>query len=84
MLDSFEILGPYQCTLADTCHGCDLAISFSLLQQGQGQLKLLWGKLFWTSFPEIGILARNRFPSLGALHDHTPLIFCKGQHHCQN
>ena len=76
--------GSDQRALADACHGLHLLVTLAIVQKFNCMLQLTLGVLLRPTLPEVGILSGNRFAGLGALHDHAPLVFRKGQHDGQN
>ena len=76
--------GSDQRTLADACHGLHLLVALATVQKFYGMLYLSCGVLLRSALTEVRILPGNCFAGLGALHNHTSLILCKGQHDREN
>ena len=75
---------PNQRTLTNPCHRCNLPVCLPLFQKGKRKLNLLRGEFLRSAVFEVGILSCGGLAGLGALYDHTPFVFGKGQHHGQN
>lgn len=78
------MLRPNQRTLTNPRHGGNLPVCLPLFQKGKRKLNLLRLELLWSAVFEVGILSCGGLAGLGALHDHAPFVFGKGQHHGQN
>ena len=73
-----------QRTLTDPHHGGNLPIGFALFQKVQSQGDLLRRELLGSAVFEVGILSGYGLACLGALHDHSTLVFCERKHNRQN
>ena len=73
-----------QRTLTNPRHCCNLPVCLPLFQKGQRKPDLLRRELLRSAVFEVGILSCGGLAGLGALYDHAPFVFGKGQHHGQN
>lgn len=75
---------PRHRTLTYPCHPFNFPIRLSIFQQPQCQLNLLLCELLGSAVLKVGILTSCHFAGLGALCNHTPFVFRKGKHNCED
>ena len=73
-----------KCTLADSCHGGDLAIGLPLSQEGQCMIDLLRLELLRSAISEVRVLPCHCFSCLRSFNECTPLVIGKRKHDGQN
>ena len=73
-----------QCALTDAGHRLHLLIAVAVIQKIYSMLQLGGGKFLRPTLTEVWILSGNRLACLGAFYNHTPFVFCEGQHNGEN
>ena len=82
--DSLFSFHSNQRTLTNPRHCRNLPVCLPLFQKGKRKLNLFRRELLRSAVFEVGILSCGGLAGLGALYDHAPFVFGKGQHDGQN